>query len=119
MTCVVVTNSGTINITVNGVVLEPSTCRGVQAPVTIEGNGGEFFLSHSEELVSTGRMISREELDENQEPVIRQVEERVRKYETEKRATLTDSRGEITQVVENTRYPQEGSFPLLKQWVIE
>lgn len=98
--CVVTCTGGTI--TTNGAPLPVGACRGLAAPFTISGDG-EFYLSVNPDppVEIPG--------PENIEFV----------PATPVSVTLIDGRGLIAAVQENTRYPEEGSFPINSPVTVE
>ena len=116
MPSIVVTNvSGTV--LTNGVALDVGACRGVATPVTISGDG-EIHISVNPDPdvaalmpVVVFDMLGNPVLNDDGTPQTQL--ETVMVPATPVSVTATDDMGMITVIAENTRFPFEGSFPLL------
>ena len=100
MTCVVVHNAfGTVAI--NGQDLPVDCSRGVETPVTITGNGGVYISVNP-------NIISQDVYDDTGLILITPAV-----FGPPASVTISDALGHITIIDENTRFPQEGNFPIL------
>ncbi len=103
MTCVVVHNAFG-SVTTNGIDLPVDCSRGCVTPVTIETpNGdGEVYVS-----VNADPNISDAVYDSDGNLLIPAIQA------APVSVLVTDALGHVTTIDENTRYPEEGTFPLL------